>query len=81
MEKNSVSPFGKERDVLKFFEDTPASQSELDMEGRTNASENGTTQDQQVLCLLGSIREHLDKDEKTTKALLQSHGDQIKKLT
>ncbi|KAL4365091.1 hypothetical protein AHAS_Ahas07G0071400 [Arachis hypogaea] len=81
MEKNLVSPFRKETEVLKFSEDTPASHSELDREGRTDASENGTTQDQQVLRLLGGIREHLDKDKETTKALLQSHGDQIKKLT
>ncbi|QHO53333.1 uncharacterized protein DS421_2g47030 [Arachis hypogaea] len=81
MEKNSVSPFSKEKDVLKFSEDTPTSQSELEREGRTDASENGTTQDQHVLRLLGSIREHLDKDEETMKALLQSHGDQIKKPT
>ncbi|KAL4287718.1 hypothetical protein AHAS_Ahas19G0214200 [Arachis hypogaea] len=80
MEKNSVSLVGKGKEVLKFSEDTPASQSELDREGQTDANENGTTQDKEVLCLLGTIREHQDKDEETMKAMLQSHGDQIKKL-
>ncbi|QHN83073.1 uncharacterized protein DS421_20g701440 [Arachis hypogaea] len=80
MEKTSVPPSGKGKEVMNSSEDTPASQSKLDREGHMDINEHGTTQDQKVLHLLWSIREHLDRDEETTKTMLQSHGDQIKKL-